>query len=450
MYSGMRLKTLPTTVVVIQNCTLWVPIAARSGNTKIPGSETKSQNNMIDPTTLYFSNVLVAMTAGLVSYLFGRNNPEYRSVRDWGLATLMIAVGTSLVFVRPVFNSEYVILVSNTLIILGMVLTYRSFRVFRGEDTRDIFGGSLVVAGLFATLLWQFGLISEGPRSALITGILAVVLWRIVWLFISEPLAVARIAQRATIITYIVYASLNTARTLAALLGSTSSVLDPSLIEVIYVSGNTILWISVTLCVIWMVVERQHGALENLAMHDPLTGALNRNALLKAFKNEHNRAQRDNSEFALLLFDIDHFKQINDTHGHLVGDKILREFVEGLGPLVRQTDSIGRYGGEEFVVQVTGAGKDIALIIAERIRDNVARHGFDLEGTRYDLTVSVGVVVYPHHGDNWDTLIAKADAALYRAKGSGRNQVIYVGDLEENRESLVDPVLNMALVGNSA
>lgn len=387
---------------------------------------------MLDPVSLYFSSVLVSTTAGTVTYLFGRKYPEFRSVKDWGLATLLIALGTALVIARGIWNSDFIILISNTILVTGIVLTYRSFRVYRRESLKDVFGIGLICTAFTVTVLWQLGYVPERLRGAVITGLFALVTWRIVWLFIAQPLQHARIAQRALVVTYCAYALLNTFRTGAALVGTTNGVLDPTLIEVIYILGNTILWISVTLCVIWMVIERQHGELKEMALVDPLTRAMNRNALINAFDKEHSRASRNGTTFALLLIDVDFFKQFNDNHGHLVGDQVLKNIVSTLKPTVRQNDSIGRYGGEEFVILLSDVDKSIALKVAERARRKFEENGVDVNGQNLALTISIGVAIYPVHGNSWDELIAEADRALYEAKRNGRNQVVYAGDLQES------------------
>lgn len=398
---------------------------------------------MLDPVSLYFSAVLVSTSAGLVTYLFGRKYPEFRSVKDWAVATLIISLSTALVFLRGVLQHDSVILISNVLLVLGMALSYRAFRFYRRESTTDTFGWALIGLAFTVTASWQLGYISEGLRSAIVTGCVAIILWRIVWLFAIRPLPQARIAQRALAGTYCLYALLNSFRAAAAFAGTTSDVLDASMIEVIYISGTTVLWISVTLCVIWTVVERQHGDLKEMAMVDPLTRAMNRNALISAFDRERAHATRNKSTFAILLFDIDHFKQFNDNHGHLVGDQVLRSIVSTLKPAVRQNDSIGRYGGEEFVVLLSDVSKEIAMQVAERARQKFADTGIIVDDRKLDLTVSVGVSLYSTHGNTWDELFARADKALYQAKANGRNQIVYAGELavEDKLDVADEPVL---------
>ncbi|GAC1515604.1 MAG: hypothetical protein NVS1B4_06760 [Gemmatimonadaceae bacterium] len=165
--------------------------------------------------------------------------------------------------------------------------------------------------------------------------------------------------------------------------------------------------------------------LATLASTDPLTGALNRRALLDRLGAEIARARRYGTAVSLLMIDIDHFKMVNDTHGHLVGDAVLREVTDLLHADVRSVDIVARYGGEEFVVMLPETGSDGGVTFAERLRDHLASHLFAAaSGAPLRLTASVGVASFPDSVLNSaDELLARADEALYRAKADGRNLV---------------------------
>lgn len=171
--------------------------------------------------------------------------------------------------------------------------------------------------------------------------------------------------------------------------------------------------------------KADNARLEALAHTDPLTHVLNRRALMLRLSAELERARRYDSVVSMLLIDIDHFKNINDSHGHLVGDDVLREVARLLGAAVRSVDIVARYGGEEFVVVLPETALDGALVFAERIREQMAEHEFpEVGGRMLRLTASIGVACYPSQGvDSVDGLIALADEALYRAKAGGRNRV---------------------------
>jgi two-component system cell cycle response regulator len=165
--------------------------------------------------------------------------------------------------------------------------------------------------------------------------------------------------------------------------------------------------------------------LEALATTDPLTRVLNRRALLDRLTSEVDRARRYDSSLALLLFDIDHFKQINDTAGHLAGDSVLRQLGALLEDAMRKVDIVARYGGEEFVAILPETSSEGAVVFAERLRERISNHSFDIGAGRIvRLTVSIGIATFPSSGvASTEDLIARADEALYRAKAAGRNQV---------------------------
>jgi two-component system cell cycle response regulator len=165
--------------------------------------------------------------------------------------------------------------------------------------------------------------------------------------------------------------------------------------------------------------------LEELATTDALTRLLNRRALLDRLSVEVDRARRFKQQLSLLMLDLDHFKSINDRYGHLVGDDILRQIGTLLAGVARTIDVVARYGGEEFVLIVPETAMDGAAVFAERLRERIAEHQFDLgaEGI-FHLTCSVGVATFPSpRVASTEDLFARADEALYRAKSGGRNQV---------------------------
>jgi len=165
--------------------------------------------------------------------------------------------------------------------------------------------------------------------------------------------------------------------------------------------------------------------LEELATTDALTRLLNRRALLERLSVEVDRARRFHQQLSMLMVDIDHFKSINDQHGHLVGDAMLRQLGTLLSGAVRTIDVVARYGGEEFVLILPETATDGAAVFAERLRVMVETHAFDVDAEHnFHLTCSVGVATFPSpRVSSTEDLFARADEALYRAKSGGRNQV---------------------------
>jgi diguanylate cyclase (GGDEF)-like protein len=166
-----------------------------------------------------------------------------------------------------------------------------------------------------------------------------------------------------------------------------------------------------------------HQQLAAAARTDPKTGLLNATAWQREADAEVARAQRTNSPLALLLVDVDHFKRVNDSHGHLIGDEVLRALATELRQQVRESDVVGRFGGEEFTVLLPGTDADGAESIAERLRTSAANLNISAADARINVTVSIGVAVLGQHGNDLFELLAAADVALYRAKDAGRDQV---------------------------
>jgi len=165
-------------------------------------------------------------------------------------------------------------------------------------------------------------------------------------------------------------------------------------------------------------------ALREQATHDALTGLHNRGSILEILHNELARGGREGQPLALLLADLDHFKQINDASGHLAGDAVLRESAQRMKSALRSYDSVGRYGGEEFLVVLPGCQGTTACRQAERIREAVGSAAVEFGPQRLRVSCSIGMA-YRENPTPADAngLVREADVALYVAKNLGRNQV---------------------------
>jgi diguanylate cyclase (GGDEF)-like protein len=159
--------------------------------------------------------------------------------------------------------------------------------------------------------------------------------------------------------------------------------------------------------------------IEEISITDRLTGIYNRVRLDEVLKNEHERFKRYGDSFSVILFDIDHFKYINDTHGHLVGDKALKEIAQLTRRMVRATDVPGRWGGEEFLIVSPHSDQEGAKQLAEKLRLAIAEHDF---GRAARITASFGVATVDAQTTP-DSLLKAVDDALYHAKENGRNRV---------------------------
>jgi len=170
-------------------------------------------------------------------------------------------------------------------------------------------------------------------------------------------------------------------------------------------------------------LNKARDALAYEAMHDPLTGVLNRRAILEILEKETSRANRTGVPFSVAIVDIDHFKKINDTLGHQCGDDVLVALTRVMSECCRAYDSVGRYGGEEFLVVSPGCSDENAKTCCERVRNAIASTPLPTRSGEVNVTVSIGVAVYKA-GAKSEALLGAADAALYQAKKEGRNCVV--------------------------
>ncbi|MCE9544014.1 MAG: diguanylate cyclase [Planctomycetia bacterium] len=174
-------------------------------------------------------------------------------------------------------------------------------------------------------------------------------------------------------------------------------------------------------------------ALRKLATYDFLTGLRNRAAIESELGREIERAPRTGQPVSVVMADIDHFKQVNDVYGHLTGDRVLAEVAKRMAGAMRSYEAIGRYGGEEFLMVITGSSPEGAIILAERVRNAVSSRKFDILGQGIHVTISLGVAACQRvDAPPQESLIALADSALYRAKEAGRNRVALVDAHGEN------------------
>jgi two-component system, cell cycle response regulator len=164
-------------------------------------------------------------------------------------------------------------------------------------------------------------------------------------------------------------------------------------------------------------------ALRQRATHDGLTGLYNRGAILDILRQELARAGREPQPFSILMADLDHFKDVNDVYGHLVGDDVLRESARRMKGAMRSYDSLGRYGGEEFLAVLPGCDDSDAWVLGERVRQTIRGEAFQTNRGLLSITCSIGCATQPMGGScDADWLIRLADAALYGAKHGGRNR----------------------------
>ncbi len=199
-----------------------------------------------------------------------------------------------------------------------------------------------------------------------------------------------------------------------------TGLLTQGFVQIVYTGSFTICNLMLVIGYATMASDHVRNRIEDQAVHDPLTGALNRQALMDSLERERARSTRSGQPFSVAMLDVDHFKAVNDTHGHPVGDRVLVHLCRRMAALVRPNDVVARYGGEEFVIVMPETTLGAALLAGQRILTQAVQvddHALPA------FTISIGLAQWSSADTSVQTLIARADAALYAAKANGRNRV---------------------------
>lgn len=381
----------------------------------------------LDPRSLVIASLLSAVLLGGVSVGFAAIRGTSRIIGAWGAAMLVLATGLLGLGLRDIIPLWISAVVGNMLIVAGIALAMRALRVFVGSKPRDAMTWVLLAALVLMLVYFTEVNASSIGRTIAISAALGIIALRAAMLLRRRAPAECRLSSRVTEYVFWLVAWITAFRIVGTLFfpppGSLSQTPFNATVFLFY-SGFIIV---ATLSVMWMEIETLQAELLRSARYDSLTGLQNRGTFLADFEREVSRCERGAPAFSLALFDLDHFKRLNDQYGHPFGDQVLRAFANVLKAGIRKYDTAGRYGGEEFALLMPATGKDTALRVAERMRRDLEARGITVEGKRIEVTVSGGIATYGQDGEGWDTLLSAADDALYKAKEGGRNRILTAG-----------------------
>jgi diguanylate cyclase (GGDEF)-like protein/hemerythrin-like metal-binding protein len=374
--------------------------------------------------------VSLAISAGLVA---GRDDED--GLRTWSVALYLHAVGYALLTGRGTLPDALSVVLANAA--LSASLSVFGLAIDRFIARRIAWLRLWLPPLLLIAAFLPFG---DDLRVRIIVGnaILGVQAVMLIAGLAAVPLGFASRGRMVVVASLGLIAAMLATRIAAAVLdpGAIVSLFSETPIQTATYFTAFVSIILVSNGFLMMARERSQERLRTAAMKDKLTGCWNRVRIEEAARQEMARLERYGHPVAMVMMDLDHFKDINDRHGHAAGDMILRGFADVARESIRTTDLLGRWGGEEFVVLLPHCGFPEAVWIAERIRRNL-EDGVFPGGLR--VTASLGVAVC-QSGDTWDAWIGRADAALYRAKAGGRNRVLADGaDIEAGDPLVADP-----------
>lgn len=386
---------------------------------------------LLDVRTAVMLAMLIAglLAAVLVASVAGYPRELRQPLQRWALALALQALGWGLFGLRGSISDFFSIPVANVLLVLAFVATLRALRGFAGRREAQpldavavlLVGATAIVFLYVVPLLWM--------RIAVISLVFGVLFAECARMVLAAAPPPRPRSHRVMAGLYAVLVVLMAARIGREVFGAEPLVdpLQPTPFQALLFAVGALAPALATFGFMLMVNERLRGELTRRAALDPLTGTYNRRTLAELADRGIAQARREGAGFGVLLLDVDHFKRINDTLGHAAGDDALQRLVGILRDGMRAQDTLGRMGGEEFIVLLPGVGAAQAVAAAERLRGAVEQARPVLAGTPWPMTVSIGVAALAGDED-FEALLRRADGAMYAAKRAGRNRVAASGE----------------------
>ncbi|NLR95679.1 GGDEF domain-containing protein [Rhizobium sp. P38BS-XIX] len=379
--------------------------------------------NMTTGLTIWCSEAITLATVLLLAWRHNRQTPAYLM---WALGFSVSAIGFALVAARGVIPDIWSVTIGNTIALLGESAWIAGFRWM---DKRK-----LQWSALLPPLIWVIGVnlpwINDDFVNRVILYDLAGAVGSTLLAIAVQPGEGRREPARAQI--SIVFMTL---ACLCFISGIWMALLRPSLDDALICRGYVALGYAllITVAIVLngkLLMERAERRWRAISITDTLTGVLNRRGLQDSYDILAGEGQHRARKLAALLFDLDHFKSINDRYGHQTGDIVLVEFARIAHQFVPRSGAFGRMGGEEFVAFVPIDDQAQAEALAETIRADFCRTPLLAGRSLVPATVSIGVAIMPHDTASWDRLVSAADRALYAAKRAGRNCTIVFSEKE--------------------
>jgi diguanylate cyclase (GGDEF)-like protein len=380
--------------------------------------------------TMVLALLALNVLLGALCVMVSRSQRYSRPLAFWGWGTLIYAVGLALTlmnFLPPVVAKVggNALIAFAPLLMIDGVLNHTRYRM-RWEWAWPGFIAVVILLGVNALTAHPLVLVNFVAPSVTANVVFLIAGFGL----LMDPPRDAKTAARflaAACLTSVVLWSARIAMLLFEV-GGTNDRERADLVISLFAIGQMIIGVGSTLALLWIEVRQMEAELERIAYSDALTGLPNRRATLARFHEELTRADRRNEKFALMVLDIDRFKDINDTFGHQWGDTVLKHVARTLAAAKRNEDVMGRIGGEEFLILLTGPADSMDEHVAEdaanRLREKLAALPIVAAGTGVTVTISAGLAVFPIDGRDWESLFSVADARLYAAKREGRNRVV--------------------------
>jgi len=342
---------------------------------------------------------------------------EYKGVRSALLGNLSMAIGFSLLLFRNILPDIFTIVIANSLVLASPNLYYIAVSRFSGQKHSPSLSILIVIVNAFSLIFFTYTrenvaarIITVSILGALSTFLAVKQLWNL-------RRATYKFSVALMAVPLGVYGIFLVIRTITSMILPPAILFSNSPIELatyLLLFIISFLW---TFGYILMISQRLQADLTELATIDTLTRIPNRHAAQTFFGKELSRKDRHGDDFSILLIDLDNFKQINDNHGHALGDFVLVKTADIFQAALRKQDLVSRWGGEEFLLILPNTSIQNAKLLAERLRTEISNAEFEKANISLRLTISAGIA-HSSHANTMDTILKKADDALYVAKAT--------------------------------
>jgi len=375
---------------------------------------------------LVLALLVINLLLGVLCLVIARGEHRSPALRWWGWGLLVYAAGLMVTIASPLIGKASSATLGNTLITIAPILcalAVFSHTHFRLNWTYTWTGVALTVAALAYNNFTPYSTPLVNLIAPTVMAVTLVVIATVVILRDGPRDARAACGFLAAMSVISILTWLVRIVFMVAAIGPSADVSRADLVISLFAIAQMVNSIGAALSLMWIDVRLMQAELSRVAHSDALTGLPNRRGILHRFEAELSRASRHGQGFAMAVFDVDHFKVVNDEHGHIAGDLVLKSVADAFAAAKRNEDVLGRIGGEEFLFLLPQQDRERACEAVERLREAAGRTDIEYEGRKIRVTVSGGLAMYPGDGADWDTLFAAADRRLYVAKKAGRNRV---------------------------
>lgn len=374
---------------------------------------------MISSAVILVISFFVALVMSGVLFIIARNYPKnIQGLTEWYWSLLLFTLALPLYLGRDHVPDFISIVLANVLVLSCFMMMNAGTRKFSGSPPR--YKSKTLVLFLVVFVLWFLWFTYRVPSVNMrVAGLsLFTLLVTIDQLLLARKMLTDSPGKSMLMAALLGLITTRAFRLLSLWLGydQPASIWDTSPSQLLYLAAPSVFIPMATVSYILLASEKLNNELEFMTLHDDLTGCLNKKAIMRELEREAIRANRYQHMLTIMVIDIDDFKNINDVHGHLAGDRVLVDFTQKTQETIRRIDLLGRFGGDEFVVVMPEITAQQAALLADRLHEAAE------QSNPVPWTVSIGISEWRGVGDTLDDLFARADQSLYTSKQLGKNR----------------------------